>query len=108
MPNLGIKLEELKELLSIGHEAVFILNGKEYIIQPEYTEESEELVMYQSEPEVIYLCRIPIPKDSHTIAPDRIRCAVGKETVEQMLSQKCIDGKSFMDLIKQIHVEEIF
>ena len=53
-----------------------LINGKEYIIQPEYT---EELVMYQSEPEVIYLCRIPIPKDSLTIASDRIRCAVGEE-----------------------------
>lgn len=108
MPNLGIKLEELKELLSIGHEAVFVLNGKEYIIQPECAKESKELVMYQSEPEVVYLCRVPIPKNACTTVSDRIRCAVGKETVEQMLSRKCIDGKSFLDLIKQIHVEEIF
>ena len=95
-------------MLSIGHEAVFVLNGKEYIIQPEYTEESEELVMYQSEPEAIYLCRIPIQKDTHTTVPDGIRCTVGKDIVEQMLSQKCMGGKSFLDLIEQIHVEEIF
>ena len=108
MSNLGIKFEEFKELLSIGHEAVFVLDGKEYIIQPEHTGQSDELVLYQSEPEVVYLCRIPINKDAYTSISDRIRCTVGIEPVEQILSQKCIDGKSFLDLIQQIHVEEIF
>lgn len=38
MANLGIDLEELMDLLSRGHEAVFSLDGKEYIIQTEADE----------------------------------------------------------------------
>lgn len=103
MTTLGIQIEELIDLLSIGHEAVFILNGKEYIIQPEASDNSYDLVMYQSEPNISYLCRIPIPKEHCKTNSEGF-----KKTVEQLLSTKCIDGKSFMDLLKQIHVEEIF
>lgn len=105
---LGIELEELIDLLSNGHEAVFSRDGKEYIIQPECTDTSDDLVMYQSEPDVVYLCRIPIPKENSKEMPEGIRYDVGKKTVEKILSQKCISGKSFMELIQEIHVEEIF
>ena len=108
MSNLVIDIEELKELLSIGHEAVFLLNGKEYIIQPECSEEYDDLVMYQSEPEFVYLSRVPIQQKEKKIELNGIRHSVGIETVEQLLNQKCLEGKSFLDLIKQIHVEEIF
>ncbi len=108
MYNLGIELEELIDLLSNGHEAVFRLDGKEYIIQPECTDTSDDLVMYQSEPDVVYLCRIPIPKENSKETSEGIRYGVGKKPVEDILSQKCICGKSFMELIKEIHVEEIF
>lgn len=108
MYNLGIELEELIDLLSTGHEAVFHLDGKEYIIQPECNDVSDDLVLYQSEPKVIYLCRITIPAKNSKETSEGIRYGVGKEPVEEILSQKCIDGKSFMDLIKKIHVEEIF
>lgn len=108
MYNLGIELAELIDLLSTGHEAVFCLDGKEYIIQPECTDTSDDLVMYQSEPEVVYLCRIPIPEENSKETSEGIRYGVGKEPVEGILSQKCINGKSFMELIKEIHVEEIF
>ena len=108
MCNLGIELEKLIDLLATGHEAVFHLDGKEYIIQPERTNDSDDLVLYQSEPEIVYLCRIPIPFANSKETPEGIRYGVGKEPVEKILSQKCIHGKSFTDLIKQIHVEEIF
>ena len=106
MTTLGIQLKELIDLLSIGHEAVFLLDGKEYIIQPEPSDiscNSYDLVMYQAEPQVVYLCRIPIPKECCETTSEGF-----KEIVEQLLTTKCIDGKSFTDLIKQIHVEEIF
>lgn len=110
MCNLGIELDELINLLSTGHEAVFRLDGKEYIIQPECNDESDDLVLYQSEPEIIYLCRINIPISAENCreTSEGIRFGVGKEPVEKILSKKCIDGRSFMDLIKKIHVEEIF
>ena len=108
MCNLGIELEELIDLLPTGHEAVFHFDGKEYIIQPECTDDSEDLVLYQSEPEIVYLCRIPIPAENSKETSEGIRYGVGKDPVEKILTHKCIDGKSFMDLIKEIHVEEIF
>ena len=51
MGYLGIELDELICLLSRGHEAVFSLNGNQYIIQPVQSDSLYgDLVMYQSSP----------------------------------------------------------
>lgn len=93
MANLGIDLDELMDLLSRGHEAVFSLYGKEYIIQTEADEaDQNDLVMYQCRPTVEYLCRIPNGEGAITI----------------VLNTKCFNGCSFMDLLANIHVDEIF
>lgn len=36
------------------------------------------------------------------------RYSAGKKKGGKILNEKYIDGKSFMDLIKQVHVEKIF
>lgn len=93
MANLGIDLEELMDLLSRGHEAVFSLDGKEYIIQTEAEKsEQNDLVMYQCKPAVEYLCRVPN----------------GESAIATVLNSKCFNGCSFMDLLESIHVNEIF
>ncbi len=93
MANLGIDLKELMDLLSGGHEAVFSLDGKEYIIQTEADEAGQnDLVMYQCKSAVEYLCRIPN----------------GEGAVTVLLNTKCFSGFSFMDLLANIHVDEIF
>lgn len=93
MKNLGIDLEELMDLLSRGHEAVFSLDGKEYIIQTESDgANQDDLVMYQCKPVVEYLCRIPN----------------GESAVITALNAKCFSGSSFIDLRENIHVDEIF
>ncbi len=93
MANLGIDLEELVDLLSRGHEAVFSLDGKEYIIQTEADEANQnDLVMYQFKPTVEYLCRIPNSESA----------------IVTVLNIKCFNGSSFMDLRESIHVDEIF
>lgn len=93
MNNLGIELEELMELLSSGHEAVFSLDGEEFIIQTESAEmDQSDLVLYQYKPTVNYLCRVPN----------------GEGAIVTVLNAKCIHGRSFMDLLKNIHVDEIF
>lgn len=84
MADLGIDLEELMDLLSRGHEAVFSLEGKEYIIQTEAEEtEQNDMVMYQCSPTVEYLCRVPN----------------GEHAVVAVLNSKCFNGCSFMDLL---------
>ncbi len=101
MGNLGITLEELVDLLSRGHEAVFTLDNNEYILQPEGT----DFVLYQNQPTLIYLCRVPlVQNDTHNNA----NCGMWKDAVEAIINEKCFDGKSFMDLLKNIHVDEIF
>lgn len=93
MANIGIDLEELMDLLSRGHEAVFSLSGNEYIIQTEAEEdEQNDLVMYRSKPEVEYLCRVPN----------------GEGAVAKVLNSKCFNGCSFVDLLDSIRVNEIF
>lgn len=67
MGYLGIELDELICLLSRGHEAVFSLNGNQYIIQPVQSDSLYgDLVMYQFKPHLVWLCRIPISPD-HSI-----------------------------------------
>ena len=93
MSNLGIDLDEMIDLLSRGHEVVFSLDSKEYIIQTETDDANQEnLVMYQYKPTVDYLCCVPNKEDA----------------VATVLNAKCLGEGSFMDLIGVIHVDEVF
>ena len=106
---LGVDLSELIELLSTGHEAEFTLRNKRYVIQPESQADDEwNLVLYQFEPEVDYLCRIPIFPDSSLKNEEVIRWPVGGKCIKQILNEKCFGGKSFLDLVDSIHVDNIF
>lgn len=106
---LGLDISELIELLSTGHEAEFTLHNKRYVIQPEsQTDDEWSLVLYQFEPEVDYLCRISIPPDSGLKNEEVIRWPVGEKRIKQILNERCFDGKSFLDLVDNIHVDNIF
>ena len=109
MGYLGIELDELICLLSRGHEAVFSLNGNQYIIQPVQSASLYgDLVMYQFKPHLVWLCRIPISPDHSIDKAPFIRWPVGVSMVEQLLNERCLNGKSFMDRLLEIHVDEVF
>lgn len=109
MSNLGIELNELIDLLSTGHEAIFSLCDKKYIIQLELNEvNGDDIVLYQFEPEIKYLCRISVTESFVDYQENRNYFEMYKPFVEKLLNEKCLNGKSFIELKSKIHVDEIF
>lgn len=108
MSNLGIKLEELKELLSIGHEAVLSSTEKNILYSLSTQKNLKNWLCISQNPKLFICAESQFRRIRIQQYLTGFRCTVGKDIVEQMLSQKCIGGKSFLDLIEQIHVEEIF
>ena len=94
MNHLGIDLDELIDLLSRNHEALFTWDGKKYMIQPD----NNKLVFYRFFPEFSAITQMSLEDDP----------LVGEKRVKQILSEKCLNGKSFLDLVDEIHVDEIF
>lgn len=96
MTNLGVELKELFEFLETNHEIEFSYHGRTYSMEGDSAKAGGiELVMYQCSPQVLCLCRIPVGNNR-------------KKAVERLLSEKCLNGKSFLDLVDEIHVDEIF
>jgi hypothetical protein len=91
---MGIELDELIDVLSHNHEAEFTWKNMTFMIQPE----DDHLVMYRFSPDLCYLCKIPCDE------PD----LVGKNAVLQVLNEKCLDGRSFIELQHEIFVDVIY
>jgi hypothetical protein len=91
---MGFELDELIDLLSRNHEAEFTWKDMVFMIQPE----DGHLVMYRFSPDLCYLSKIP--NDSPGL--------VGKNAVVQILNEKCLDGRSFIELQNEIFVDVIY
>ena len=91
---MGFELDELIDLLSRNHEAEFTWKDKVFMIQPV----DNNLVMYRFSPDLCYLSKIPC--DSPGL--------VGKNAVMQILNEKCLDGRSFIELQNEIFVDVIY
>ncbi len=99
----GTTLEELYELITYNHEAEFIYKEKEYVLQPEVKDGKSYLIICES-PESFdnpkYLCR----KETPGLDFDKIP----KEIIDAVFSEKCFDGKSFLEIEKDVTVTCIF
>ncbi|MCF0231836.1 MAG: hypothetical protein HUJ63_06155 [Enterococcus sp.] len=95
---IGIKMSELIDLISYGHEAEFSYHGKKYVLQSELIDDKAFLVIWDCSPNGICLCRLEIPE--HGDIPTKV--------IEQLLNEKCFNGKSFMDIEKDVSVDVIF
>lgn len=92
-------IEELYEDTSYGHETEFVYLGKEYILQPEVQGKKEYLVIWYSDPNFgKRIAQVEIPKQG--IIPD--------EKITAILSQPCFEGKSFLEIEKDITVTTVF
>ena len=96
----GITFDELIDYLMNNHEIEFTYNSSIYIIQPEVSDDTHLLTIYTAEKDT----------DNHCIAkletPSNLTDA--KDIISSLLSINCFNGKSFMEIEKEIHISTIY
>ena len=95
---IGIKLDELMELISYSHEAEFEYNGTTYVLQPEISEGKAWLVIWDISENGGCICKHEIPEKGD----------IPKSDIDAVLSEKCFNGKSFMEIEQEITVTVIY
>ena len=88
----GATIDELYEDLMENHEFVFDIHGTEYVVQPEIRNGKDFLVIY------------PWIEGMDCIAEQCTQHQISKDDIDAILSQKCFDGASFLDLLDEIKI----
>ena len=95
----GIKMDELQELISRCHEAEFEYKGTTYVLQPEVNDGKSYLVIWDCTPDSAKcICK-------HEIGD---RGDIPQAVIDAVLSDKCFDGKSFLEIEKDVTVTVIY
>ena len=94
----GIVLQDLYEQISHLHEIEFIFNSMTYMLQPEINEEKNWLTIWMCSDKPHCICRHEIPEHGD----------IPKEIIDSVLSEKCFNGKSFLEVEKDIEVTVIY
>ena len=92
-------MNELNELISHSHEAEFEYNGTTYVLQPEVDGDKEYLVIWDCTPNA-EKCIV-----KQEIATDG---DIPQEVIDAVLTQKCFNGKSFLEVEQDITVTVIY
>ena len=95
----GITMNELYELISHCHEAEFEYGGTTYVLQPEVNGNKAYLVIWDCTPDVTKC----IAKHEIGVEGD-----IPQAVIDAVLSEKCFDGKSFLEIEKDITVTVIY
>lgn len=95
----GIQMNELYDLISHCHEAEFEYNGTTYVLQPEVNDSKPYLVIWDCTPDVAKC----IAKQEIGVDGD-----IPQEVIDAVLSEKCFDGKSFVEIEQEITVTVIY
>ena len=89
----GTKIDDLYEYLSNGHEISFTYNGIEYSMEPE----TDAFTIWEYGKTSQRICRYAILES----------CDI-KAAILDFLNTKCFDGKSFMEIEKDVVVDVIY
>lgn len=95
----GIKMNELYELVSQGHEAEFMYNGTTYVLQSEIDNNKTFLVIWDCTPgaqKCIARYEINVEGD------------IPQTVVEEFFSEKCFNKKSFLEIQQDVTVTVIY
>lgn len=92
---MNFELKDLYDELLNNHEEEFVYNKKTYMLQPEVKGEKEYLVIYSLDGE--YLVKEEIKNG-----------VIDKSLIDKILSIKCFDGKSFVDVKNSIEITSTF
>lgn len=95
----GISMKELCALISHNHEAEFVYNGTTFVLQPEVNDDKTDLVIWDctlDAAKCIAKCKITVDGD------------IPQEIIDAVLSEKCFDGKTFLEIEQEITVTVIY
>ena len=95
----GIKMSELYELISRGHEAEFEYDGTTYMLQPEVDDGKTYLVIWDCTPDAAKCIAKHENGDKGTIS---------QSVIDAVLSEKCFDGKTFKEIEREITITMIY
>lgn len=95
----GIKMDELCELISHCHEAEFEYNGTIYVLQPEVDDNKSYLVIWDCTPDAAKC----IAKHEFVDEGD-----IPQSVIDAVLAEKCFNGKSFLEIEKEIVVTVVY
>ena len=96
----GNTMDEIYEYLTYNRDVEFNYKGYPYIIQPEYDQDKKWLVIWTAYDNKKNIC----------IAREEI-CSynsIEKEIIDKILNTKCFEGKSFMEIEKDITITYIW
>lgn len=98
----GITMKELYESLYHGHEAEFTYRGTTYVLQPEVDKSNKEkayLVIWELSPgQEKCISKFPIP----------LKGDIPKERIDAIMNDRCFNGKSFMEIEKDVTMDVIY
>lgn len=95
----GIEMNELYELISHCHEAEFEYDNTTYILQSEVNNGKDYLVIWDCTPNFAKcICKHEIDNLGD----------IPKDVIDAVLSDKCFDGKSFLEIEKDVTVTVIY
>lgn len=95
----GISMNEMCELISHYHDAEFEYNGTTYVLQPEVNDDKTYLVIWDCTPDAAK-CIAKHEVDNEGDIPETV--------INAVLSEKCFDGKSFLEIENDITVTDIY
>lgn len=95
----GISMNELHELISHWHDAEFEYNGTTFVLQPEVNDGKTYLVIWDCTPDAAK-CIAKHEVGMEGDIPDAV--------IDAVLSEKCFNGKSFLEIEHDIIVTVIY
>lgn len=96
----GITFDELIDYLMNNHEIEFTYNSSIYIIQPEVSDDTHWLTIYTADKDTDNQCIAKLETPSNLTD--------AKDIISSLLSINCFNGKSFMEIEKDIHISTIY
>ena len=95
----GITMNEMCELISHYHDAEFEYSGTTYVLQPEVNDNKTYLVIWDCAPDAEKCIA------KHEIESDG---DIPQSVIDAVLSKKCFNGKSFIEIENLITVTVIY
>ena len=95
----GISMNELYELISHNHDAEFEYNGTTFVLQPEVNDDKTYLVIWDCTPDSAKCIARHEVSDEGNI-PEAV--------IDAVLSAKCFNGRSFLEIENDIIVTVIY
>ena len=96
----GITFDELIDYLMNNHEIEFTYNSRIYIIQPEVSDDTHWLTIYTAENDTDNPCIAKLETPSNLTD--------AKDIISTLFSINCFNGKSFMEIEKEVHISTIY